>query len=265
MTTPRPPKSTFQRAVNVNRLKLPTSGSEAIFTDQVYGTPTGKRNNNCYAWALDEYRNSGGIKLQPGNLSQQSSDLSSTSCAFLKDRVMDDNKARGIKAVGPAARCPKGFYKIMAFIAKGRDYHWYKQHQDIVYRVKKGDTLRSVSQEFGVPMSNITSPTKRPRAGDLAYIRNARVFSHKQGFATGPLLRDASGRVIPDPRAANRNYGFYDYKRFCGAMCVRNKSPHPAPSPRETKRLRSLLDKRLSLIRAKGKQPDNLRVRRPEM
>ena len=263
--TARLRKRSFQQAVNINRLKLPTSGSEAVFTDQVYGTPTGKRNNNCYAWALDEYRNSGGIKLQPGNLSQQTTHMSSTSCAFLKDRAMDDNRPRGIKAVAAMARCPKGFYKIMAFIAKGKDYHWYKQHNDVVYRVQKGDTLRSIALEFGVPMSSITSATKRPRVGDLAYIRDARVFSHKQGFATGPLLRDASGRVIPDPRIANRNYGFFDYKRFCGAMCVRSKSPHPAPSPRETKKLRMLLDKRLGLIRAKSKEPRNLRLRRPEM
>ena len=57
------------------------------------------------------------------------------------------------------------------------------------------------------------SPTPAPRAGDLVFVRNANVFSHKQGLATGPLLRDKSGRVIVPMECDT-------VQNFCGGMAV---------------------------------------------
>lgn len=239
--------------------KLPLSGSEPLYSDLIYGTPRGKENNNCYAWALDAYRDSGGIKLQPGDLSGETSDRDSASCKFLVDRAMDDNRTRGIRSVPAAQRCPQGFYKIMAFIDKGRDYHWYKHHNNVLYRVRDGETLRTIARDLGVPMRDIVSPTPAPRPGDLVYVKRAGVFSHKQGFATGPLLRDAAGATIPDPRAANRNYGEYNYRTFCGAMCVRNVHPVQAQAVRATKRERSILQ---TLLAKRMAMPDMTRPAR---
>jgi len=49
-----------------------------------------------------------------------------------------------------------------------------------------------------------------------------RLWSHKTGWAGGPLLIDASGKTIADPRKANRSYkpGFH-YTKFCSAYGVR--------------------------------------------
>jgi len=49
-----------------------------------------------------------------------------------------------------------------------------------------------------------------------------KLWSHKTGWAGGPLLIDASGKTITDPRKANRNYkpGFH-YTKFCSAYAVR--------------------------------------------
>lgn len=236
--------------------KLPVSGSEPLFSDLVYGTPRGKMNNNCYAWAIDAYRGSGGVKLQPGDLSRQTTDLDASSCAFLRNRAMDDNKGRGIYAVQPSAKCRKGFYKIMTFIDKDNDYHWYKQNGSLLYRVSPGDTPGSIARELSVPASAVVSATPDPRPGDLVFVRNAGVFSHKQGFATGPLLRDASKRIIADPRAANRDYGDYNYRTFCGAMCIRNTRPSTlttALSPGERAHLNALLRTRTNMLPAPAK------------
>ena len=234
------------------RRKLPTSGSEPMFSDLIYGTTKGVENNNCYAWAIDAYRGSGGIKLQPGNISHQSSNLNASSCRFLRRRAMDDSRARGIYAVPPAEKCKPGYYKIMAFIDKGNDYHWYKQHGDLLYRVSPGETPASIARELGVPRKNVTSPTPAPKPGDLVFVRGGNVFSHKQGLATGPLLRDASKKVIPDPRRANRNYGLYNYRTFCGAMCIRNLSPSTKAGKqltgREDRHLKSLLHRRMKMM-----------------
>jgi len=220
-------------------------------------------NNNCYAWALGAYRGSGGIKLQPGNMSHQSTNLNASSCPFLRDRAMDDNRKRGMYPVKPETPCRKGFYKIMAFIDKGKDYHWYKQNGNLLYRVSKGESRASIARDLGVPMSSVMCPTPSPSAGDLVYVRRAGVFSHKQGFATGPLLRDASTRVIPDPRAANRNYGEYNYRTFCGAMCIRNIGDTSASASRpEKKALHALLQKRIRLLDAgREKAPKRLGAR----
>lgn len=231
--------------------KLPISGSEPMFSDLVYGTPRGKLNNNCYAWAIDAYRGSGGIKLQPGNLSRQTTNDNARSCAFLRDRALDDNRARGIYSVDPKRKCRSGFYKIMCFIDKDDDYHWYKQHSNLLYRVGQGETLTKIARDLGVPLSSVVSPTKAPQPGDLVYVRRANVFSHKQGFATGPLLRDASGKTIPDPRRANRNYGDLNYRTFCGAMCIRNVKGGAAANrvtKHEQEELGRLLGKRVRML-----------------
>lgn len=239
--------------------KLPTSGSETLFSDLVYGTPRGIGNNNCYAWAIGNYRDSGGIKLQPGNMSRQTTNMNASSCAFLRDRALDDSSSRGVYMVPPRSKCRKGYYKIMAFIDKGRDYHWYKQHGSLLYRAGEGESKTSIARELGVPVSSVVSPTPHPRAGDLVYVRNAGVFSHKQGLATGPLLRDASKKIIPDPRRADRNYGAYNYRTFCGSMCIRNKQG-PNLSQGEKARLHTLLHKRVGML---DTNRENLRQKRP--
>lgn len=201
---------------------MPLSGSEPLFSDLEYGTRGGTDNNNCYAYAIGSYRVSCGYKLQPGNLSRQSSNRDSSSCAFLSDRALDDNRRRGIYRANPDRACRKGFYKIMSFIDKGKDYHWYVQNGSLLYRVLPGETRSTIARKFGVPVRDVVFPERQPRPGDMVYVRNAGVWSHKQGLATGPLLVDAAKRVITDPRTANRNYGSLNYRTTCGAYCIRD-------------------------------------------
>lgn len=226
--------------------KLPASGSEPLFSDLYYGTPEGIDSYNCYAYALGSRRGRPGYKMQPGDLAHEPSDRDADSCPTLTQRALHDNRRRGIRTVAPAARCPKGSYKIMSFIDPGKDYHWYRQAGHALYRMRPGDTLASVAKELRVPRSAVVPPTPAPRPGDLVFVRNANVFSHKQGLATGPLLRDRSGKVIPDPRRANRDYGDLNYTRFCSAMCVRASGAKPTAG--EAKNLRSLLRRRARML-----------------
>lgn len=213
-TSPSPPSAR----------RLPLSGSEETYTDLVYGSPRGRGNNNCYAYAIDSYSNSGGRKLQPGNASGATTDLDLGSCAALRSRTAADlgNKAY---AVDPEAPCRAGHYKVMAFLAKGNDYHWYKQHRDALVRLP--DRLRdlaALSRALGVRPSQVVSAGRgrQGRAGDLVLVRDAGLWSHKQGLATGPLLKDSCGKAITDPRKACRKYGDrLNYTDFCGAYCVR--------------------------------------------
>ena len=48
------------------------------------------------------------------------------------------------------------------------------------------------------------------------------LWSHKRGWGEGPLMIDAKGRTIVDPRKSERKWhpGFH-YTRFCSAYGVR--------------------------------------------
>lgn len=212
--------------------RLPVSGSEEVFADITYGAPRGKGNNNCYAWAIGDYRNSGSHKLQPGNLYGAKDDMNLSSCADIARRAAADLRGRAYTAK-PQETCRPGYYKIMSFLAKGNDYHWYKQHRDLLLRWPanwEGGVGR-LAAVLNVPESSIYVPHTPPRAGDVVLVKDARVFSHKQGLATGPLLHDACGAVITDPRKACRSYASgLDYSKFCSSMCVKSKRSAAKPS-----------------------------------
>lgn len=202
------------------------------YTDLLYGSPLGTRENNCYAYALNYYKNSGERKLQPGDLAGLPGGVDLKDCSDLVRRALADAKAMGwsLRYLGPdAARatvpaCCKGAYKIVAVLAPGNDFHWYRQHTDVLYRVKTPRTAAQVADEFGVPARNVSGGGERGTvdAGDVVLIRNAGVWSHKQGFSdAGPLLRDACGTLIKDPALACRGYGDgLNYTQVCGAFCL---------------------------------------------
>lgn len=247
--------------------KLPLSGSEPLYSDLEYGTPQGKDNNNCYAYAIGSYRMDGGYKLQPGNLARRSTTLNASSCEFLNARAMQDNRARGIYRVRPEQKCTKGFYKIMSVIDKGRDYHWYVQNGSLLYRVGRGETRASIAKKFGVPARSVSAAHNTLVTGDLVLVKNAGVWSHKRGLMTGPLLVDARGRVITDPRHASRDYGSLDYRTFCNAYCIRDVpgAMSSQPSPVEARALQALLHKDVGLLHAGKKQARQLPRRRPKV
>ena len=123
-----------------------------------------------------------------------------------------------------------GFYKIMMVVAPSNkygnltgDFHFYKQHGEVAYKMKEGDTYLSVSKKFGVPYSRILKAADKKKAKPGRRLRfKANIFSHKQGWATGPLVKDACGKVIRDPRKSCRNYG-YNYSKYCCSFCVKNR------------------------------------------
>jgi len=208
-----------------NAPRLPLSGSEEPFNDlSLFSARRGKGNNNCYSWAIGQYSNSGETKLQPGNLSQSPGDLDLKSCSAIRLRTLADLKGKAYLE-NPEKPCRQGYYKVMAFLAKDNDYHWYKQHKDAVVRMTdKMRDLAALARALGVSPKQLVSPSAAPKPGDVVLVKDAGVWSHKQGFATPPLLRDACGKVITDPRRACRDYGSLNYTEHCGSFCIKNRS-----------------------------------------
>ena len=218
--TPNTPKTSKNTSKNTTN----------TYSDLLFGSPVGTKASNCYAYALDAYANRRTGKLQPGELSGDPGSVDLASCRDLlqkseKDAATTSNVLARVDP-SPSARCPAGSYKIMAFLAKGEDYHWYRFHRDLLYRVRHPRTPADLAAEFGVPLENVQAPLKALAAGDLVLVRGANVWSHKAGHSPdGPLLKDACGKLIKDPRKACRNYGGgLDYSTMCSAFCYTKKN-----------------------------------------
>ena len=217
-----------QTTKNKNK-SLPLSGSEPTYTHRLWGRTIGIGNNNCYAYAVGDYESLRMSKSIPGeragikNLSH-----SYTNCKGLPQRVIADNPKKVYK-VQADTKCKPNHFKVMMFVAPGNkrnyfrqgDFHFYKQHGIVEYKVKTGNTYESIAKFFNVPVSRVKKSGKC-LAGRLLKFK-ANVFSHKRGWATGPLLIDAKGKAITDPRKASRNYPGLSYKKYCSSFCVKNR------------------------------------------
>jgi len=85
-----------------------------------------------------------------------------THCTGLPKRVISDNPKK-IYRTDAEKKCKKGYFKVMMFVSPGRasnyirqgDFHFYKQHGVVEYKIKPGDTIKSVATFFKVPESRI--------------------------------------------------------------------------------------------------------------
>jgi hypothetical protein len=212
---------------------LPLSGYEPLFNPTIWDTPEGIAHSNCYSYGLNDYSSTRVEKAMPGARARRTSSMDVTKCGELRRRLLADNP-KSVYAVKPMTKCQKEYFKMMMFVDstggsdKMGDFHFYKQHRDVMYKVLPGDTVAKIARFFKVPaatLQNMTSESLRVKAGDLLMVPNANVWSHKLGHATGALLKDSCGRVIKDPRKACRKYS-YNYDTLCGAYCVKKNRAH---------------------------------------
>ena len=209
----------------------PTNGSEHKFTMKRWNGKVGVGNNNCYAYAVNDFEDYRMWKSQPGerNNMTNNSPYNGNKCGKLTRMVVSDNPNK-VYATKACTKCKPGFYKIMMFIAKCKknnglcqgDFHFYKQHSKTEYKVKRGDTHESIAKFFGVPVLRIKRAAKELKPGKIITFK-ADFFSHKRGWATGPIITGAKGKLIKDPRKISRDYPGMNYDTYCSSFCVKNK------------------------------------------
>jgi hypothetical protein len=208
--------------------QLPLSGSEPRFTNRLWGRAIGIGSNNCYAYAVGDYESMRLQKSIPGERANIYKSHTYTNCKDLPRRVIADNPKK-VYRTKAEDKCKKDFFKVMMFVAPGNkrnyfrqgDFHFYKQHGSVEYKVKKGNTHESIAKFFKVPVTRVKRAGKCIPGKLLKF--KANVFSHKRGWATGPLLIDAKGKSITDPRKASRDYPGLSYKKYCSSFCVKNR------------------------------------------
>jgi len=253
-----PVKKTQVRRRRVVR-PLPLSGAERTFSWDPWGS-SGVVHDNCYDYAFGSFSNKRVSKSVPGNRSGIGSNgLTFTTCQGIVDRVLSDNPG-SVYRISPSARPKPGYYKVMCFVAPSNDFgnstgdfHWTAQNNAVRYKIRPGDDVPSLARFFHVRPSVIVASlakSTRPVSSTDGKISTydyeikmpkvissvkyptlpvgriitfpVNLWSHKQGHASGPLLIDASGKTIVDPRRANMKWhpGFH-YTKFCSAYAVR--------------------------------------------
>lgn len=206
----------------------PTNGSEIPFRLEPW-LSKGKRSNNCYAYAFNDYESYRTHKSVPGARVGKDGFHTYTHCKGLAKRVVSDNPGK-VYVSKPMSKCRRGYYKAMMVVAPSNiygnftgDFHFYKQHSSVIHRIKKGESYASIARTYGVPYSRILkAANKRPAKPGMRIRFNVNLFSHKQGWGTGPLLKDSCGKLIKNPATACRKYG-YNYSKYCNSFCVKNK------------------------------------------
>lgn len=231
------------------------------YTWAPWGTK-GVVHDNCYDYAFGSFSNNRTRKSVPGDRSKISSNhMTFTTCNGIAKRVLADNPGSVYKMKSGSEKPKPGFYKVMCFVAPTNDFgnstgdfHWYKEISAIRYRIRPGDRLNSLAKFFHVTPKTIMDAVAKGRVSadknngrvanknaDLHILNSSRVtdkstalpvgrviefpvklWSHKTGWAGGPLIVDASGHTITDPRKSDRNFtpGFH-YTKFCSAYGVR--------------------------------------------
>lgn len=83
-------------------------------------------------------------------------------------------------------------------------------------------TLQSLNRNNEISRKNLKSPNSKTIAPGMIIQFKINLWSHKQGWGTGPQLVDANGKTIYDPIKAAKIYhpGFH-YTKFCSAYGVR--------------------------------------------
>jgi hypothetical protein len=241
---------------STSKWALPKSGSEREYTWDPWGR-TGVTHDNCYDYAFGSFSNNRVVKSVPGaSKNIPSNNLTFRTCDGIVKRVLADNPGKVFHMKNPNARARPGFFKVMCFVAPTNDFgnatgdfHWYVQMGSIRYKTVPGDTVEGLAKLFHVKPEVIRKAalrTRRPLTNSDGKISTnntnikrpvvkvgtrmtagriirfpANLWAHKQGHASGPLLVDASGKTIVDPRRSDRKWhpGFH-YTKFCAAYEV---------------------------------------------
>jgi hypothetical protein len=213
--------------------RLPPSRGAHRYTHEPWAS-LGRVSNNCYAYAVHDFERFRFNKAQPGERVGKNRGMHDyRKCGNLGMRVVADNPKK-VYRTRACATCRPGHYKIMMFVAptnkygnSNGDFHFYKQHNEIEYKIRPGDTYKKIAAFFKIPESRIRSAvkkqleSKRLSPGKKIVFR-ANVWSHKQGWGAGPLLTDASGKAILNPIRSDRKYS-YNYSKYCNSFCVKNR------------------------------------------
>ena len=194
---------------------LPLSGAETVFSTHPWNTA--ENHDNCYDYALGDFSRRRNVKSTPGDRAgMNANNLNVNNCKGFATRILRDNPKTVYKCRNPNRVCKRGYYKIMCFVAPGEDFHFYKQIGGIMYCVKTKDTIVGMAKFFQVKPAVIAKACGGTPVPGKTIQFPANLWAHKEGWGGPPMLTDAAGKTITDPRKSNRKFagGMLNYTKF---------------------------------------------------
>lgn len=198
--------------------------------------------NNCYAYAVGDFRKMRSMKSVPGYRAGIQTNHPFTFCKGIKELVLKDGNGNILLLKKPEGMCPKGWHKVALVTSPQGDFHWARLNKSVEYFTKSRDTLTGVSKFFGVPLKVIkealTKATGEPKMKPHTKIRfRAHVWSHKRGWATPPLLTGSDGKAIRSGHKMKLAYRGMNYSNYCNSFCVKTGKVKVGPKKQPMFRL----------------------------
>lgn len=186
---------------------------------------------NCYAFSLGMDYGKGKVwgrrhyKARPGDKCPEyrNQPFDFRNCENIVKRVLCDNPKHVTKV-------PEEKYNEYMNKDIGPDYHL------IAAYLSPGNVSNGTDTDFHftrrVPLYVVANAWSRFRKNtpeetriELVTKRPKYIHIHQRGWSSGgPLLYDASKRLIIDPKKANLNYGSVNYSIFCGLFIVKTRA-----------------------------------------
>jgi len=204
-----------------------------VFTDRERWSKS-KGANNCYAYAMGDFRKHRAMKSIPGWWAGVRTNHPFTYCQGIKDLVLADG-GKNVRVIHPRARCQAGWHKVVLVTSPQGDFHWARLNKSVRYFVKSRDTVTGIAKFFNVPTKVIRDAMRHAGMGSTLFPHRklyfkAEVWSHKRGWATPPLLTGSNGNRLNGLQAHKQMaYKGMNYSQFCNAFCVRTGKVRVGP------------------------------------
>lgn len=191
------------------------------FLDIVWDIPI-RAKGNCYVFGLAPKEGPGGYyhgrphKARPGDKCMQfrNANFDFENCSDIVKRVLCDNPKYVTKLpVNTNANKPMDnqHHMMAAILSPGvhQDFHFLR-------RVPLEDVIRAWDK------LKYKTPVKCKE--QLAHLQPKYVWAHQRGWSLGgPLIHDAQGNLITDPKTASFDYKNLNYNIFCGYFQVKTR------------------------------------------
>jgi hypothetical protein len=184
---------------------------------------------NCYAYGLGLNVGRGGYyknrlyKARPGDKCLQFTDreFDFQRCEDIVARILCDNPAY-VRKVKPD--------KISKYLQRdiGDNHHFMAaylspgigNHIGTDFHFLRRTPLNAVAKQW----HRFKKYTPQNAIDQIAEQNPSYLFTHRRGWSRqGPLLVDAKGDIITDPRTADLDYGEVNYRIFCGLFLVETR------------------------------------------
>lgn len=192
-----------------------------------------KAKGNCYVFGLGPRAGLGGyskrrlFKSVPGEKCTQRdkccfSDIpfDFEDCEQLARRVVCDNPNSVVKLrknVSLTKDLKPGYHMMCSMLSSDgqQDYHFARR-----FRIEDLD-----ANDLKRYLTSLPEPANTELRAILANNRSTNhVWIHQRGWMSGgPVMHDASNRLITDIRKSNFNYGDLNYKKICSFFMVRTR------------------------------------------